>query len=95
MALSTDIAFINRESSIRTQNAAAWWANFFRIINEIYSWGLFLSAIPLFFILNSLLDKGIEERVDQENINLADDVSARLSINNLESTGNMKILDDD
>ena len=73
---------MNRDHNIKTYNEAAWWANLEEITTEIYAWGLFLSAVPLFFILNSLLDKGIEDKVDQENINLADDISARLSINN-------------
>ena len=39
-----------------------WWTNFLFVESEIYFFLTFLSMIPLLFILNSLLDKGISER---------------------------------
>ena len=45
----------------------SWWTNYLFIESEIYFFFTFFSMVPLLFILDSLLDKGVAERKsDQE-----------------------------
>ena len=65
----------------------SWWTNYLFIESEIYFFFTFLSMVPLLFILNSLLNKGVAERKsDMEQLNMPDNFSTRTSINLRDST---------
>ncbi len=57
--LASFLCLINKDGSALNYS---WWTNFLFIESEIYFVGTFLSMVPLLFILDSLLDKGVAER---------------------------------
>ena len=58
----------------------SWRTNYLLYVGEVYEFGVFFSTSPVFFILNSLIDKGIAEK-EQEAIQIIDEnASVRTSI---------------
>jgi len=56
--LASFLCFLNKNKL--TINPT-WWTNYMLAESEIYFFFTFLSMVPLLFILNSLLDKGLAE----------------------------------
>ena len=59
LELASFLCLMNKDAS--TVNVS-WWTNYLFIESEIYFFFTFLSMVPLLFILDSLLDKGVAER---------------------------------
>lgn len=63
-----------------------WWLHYILIESEIYAIGFFFSGVPLLLILNSLIDKGIAEKTEQNLLNIPDNTSQRTSINMMDTS---------
>ena len=78
----TWVSYIWIAVSTTTLSNLSWRTNYLLYVGEVFEFGLFISTIPLFFILNSLLNKGIADK-EQEDFQLCSDEASdrRTSIN--------------
>lgn len=74
----SDTRFQIRKVSIDELN---WKTNYFFVVSFIFEFGVFMATLPLLFILNSLLDYGIYDKISsEENKSVSELVPTEISI---------------